>query len=462
MRFSLRDFRGALTKVPWRRPVSPVFPDTLRRPGAWARFAAVAVVALGAASIEAQGTPNLVSVTHAQLVVPAGYSCQIPPPADTIATPLHATLRGTRPSGMQDTAWLRYQRAVLEAVRRALVLPNDIRLAAFSSPFPMPASARRPSADAAPPPQDDKRRAATITRFESDSTDDVQGGRGGVLLDQEDNQPVPYATVSLPEAWETRLTDSTGAWRINRIARGRYSLHVRRIGYTAKDTVVVIGAATPARIDTIHISRAPVRLRRVTVDGKRPSTYVTLMLSTVVAITLDSEGSLRDAHVAASSASGPADTIVVASLRRAGTTDFPTLPEDREHTPVTFDLVISMDEPRPEEESIVVGRVEGAVWATQDQAYLDAAAHPDLLSGLAPKDRVNDITTLQFVVDTSGHIITSTARSPETHPEPVGYHPRPFEALVRESLSQFHFTPARVGACAVPQLVTQSFVLNVK
>lgn len=463
MRFSLRDFRGALTKVPWRRTVSFVFPDTLRRPATWARFAAAAATALGATSVGAQGTPKLARVTHAQLVVPAGYSCQMPPPADTIATLLHATLRGARPRGMQDTAWLRYQTAVLEAVRRALVLQNDIQLAVFSSPFPMAGSLRHPSADAAsPPPRDDKRRAATITRFDSDSAKDVQGEQRGVLLDQEDNQPVPYATVSVPEVGETRLTDSSGAWRISGVATGGYNVHVRRIGYTPKDTVVVIGAETPVRIDTIHMSRSPVRLSRVTVEGKRPSAFVTLMLSTVVAVTLDAEGSLRDAHVATSSASGPADTLIVASLRRAAATDFPALPTDREHTPVTFDVVISMNDPRPEEETIVVGRVDGPVWATQDQAYLDESAHPDLLSGLAPKDRTNDITTLQFVVDASGHPITSTARNADIPPEPVGYHPRPFEARVLGSLAQFHFTPARVGACPVPQLVTQSFVLNVK
>ncbi len=461
MRFSLRDFRGALTKVPWRRTISFVFPDTLGCPGACARFAAAAAVALGAASIGAQGTPNPVSVTHARLVVPAGYSCQMPPPADTIATLLHAALRGTRPNGMQDTAWLRYQRGVLEGVRRALVLPNDIQLAAFSWPFPMPESPRRASADATPP-QDDKRPAATIMRFGSDWREDVRGEQRGVLLDQEDGKPVPYATVTLSEAGERRLTDSSGAWRISGVAPGSYNVHVRRIGYTPKDTVVVIGAETPVRIDTIHMSRAPVRLSRVTVEGKRPSAYVTLMLSTVVTVTLDAEGSLRDAHVAASSASGPADTLIVASLRGAAATDFPALPTDREHTPVTFDVVISMNDPRPEEETIVVGRIEGPVWATQDEAYLDASLHPDLLSGLAPKDRINDITTLQFVVDASGHPITLTARNADTPPEPVGYHPRAFEARVLDSLSQFHFTPARVGACPVPQLVTQSFVLNVR
>ena len=363
---------------------------------------------------------------------------------------------------MQDTAWLRYQRAMLEAVRRALVLPNDIQLAAFSWPFPMPESPRRPSADAAPPPQDHQRRAATIARFESDSTKDVRGEQRGVVLDQEDGKPVPYATVTLSEAGERRLTDSSGAWRISGVAPGSYDVYVRRIGYTPKDTVVVIGAEAPVRIDTIHVSRAPVRLSRVIVKGKRPSAYVTLMLSTVVAVTLDAEGSLRDAHVVASSASGPADTLIVASLRRAAATDFPTLPTDVEHTPVTFDVVISMNDPRPEEETIVVGRVEGPVWATQDEAYLDASPHPDLLSGLAPKGRINDITTLQFVVDASGHPMTSTTRNADTPPEPVGYRPRPFEARVLDSLAQFHFTPARVGACPVPQLVTQSFVLSVR
>jgi hypothetical protein len=196
------------------------------------------------------------------------------------------------------------------------------------------------------------------------------------------------------------------------------------------------------------------------VNGKRPSDYVTLMLSTVVEVTLDAKGSLRDAHIAASSASGPADTSVVASLRRAAATEFPALPVDTAHQPVTFDLVISMDDPPPEEESVVVGRVEGPVWASQSAAYLSESLHPDLWSGLGPRAR-SDMATLQFVVDASGHPIASTARNADTPPEPVGYHPRPFETRVLDSLSKVQFTAARVGACPVPQLVVVNFVLSV-
>src|SRR5215469_9571119 len=181
MRFSVRDCRRALTNAPWRPTVSAVLSDTLGWPGGCARFAAAAVVALGAPSIQAQGAPNLVSVTHARTVVPAGYSCQMLPPMDTIVTLLHATLRGTRPNGMQDTAWVRYERTVLGAVQRAFVLPNEVQLAAFSSPFPMPESSARPDADAAPRPQDHKHRLATVARVGSDSTKDVQGEQRGVL-----------------------------------------------------------------------------------------------------------------------------------------------------------------------------------------------------------------------------------------------------------------------------------------
>lgn len=370
MRFSLREFSRALGSVPWRRTVSALRPDPVRWLCARARSAAIGAAILGAQAVHAQSTSDLVSVTHAQAVLPPGHSCQMPPPADTIAALLFASLRGTRPRGMQDTAWLHYQRTVLDAVRRTFVLPHEIQLAAFSSPFPLPESPAPPDAAAAPPSPDDDSLVATATRVGSDSTKAIRGHQHGVLLDQDDGQPVPSASVSLAEAGETRLTDSSGAWHISGIAPGRYRLRVRRIGYTAKDTVVVVGAEAPTTSDTIRISRAPVRLSRVTVEGERPSAYVTLMMSTVVTVTLDAEGSLKDVHVAASSGSAPVDTIVIASLRRtAAATDFPTVPMGTRQKSVTFDLVISMNEPPLAEETVVVGRVEAPVWALQVEHY---------------------------------------------------------------------------------------------
>jgi hypothetical protein len=260
------------------------------------------------------------------------------------------------------------------------------------------------------------------------------------------------------------VSDSSGAWHIGGIAPGRYRLRVRRIGYTAKDTVVVIGAEAPIKSDTIRIARAPVRLSRVTVEGERPSAYVTLMMSTVATVTLDAEGSLKDAHVAASSGSAPADAIVIASLRRAAAaTDFPAVPVGSRQKSMTFDLVISMNEPPRGEETVVVGRVEAPVWASRFEASLDDnASQPDVLSETDLRESLGDTATLAFVVDAGGHPITSTARNADARPRPVGYHAHPFEARVLESLSRFHFTPARVGACPVPQLVTQGFGYSVK
>ena len=72
---------------------------------------------------------------------------------------------------------------------------------------------------------------------------DSSGTLAGVLLGQEDGQPVPYGTVLIIETDESQFTDADGHFRIGRIVPGKYTVRARQIGYAPTDTTVRIDSA---------------------------------------------------------------------------------------------------------------------------------------------------------------------------------------------------------------------------
>ena len=58
----------------------------------------------------------------------------------------------------------------------------------------------------------------------------------GVLLGRDDDQPIPYGTVTIIETGDARFTDADGHFRIGRIVPGTYTIRARQIGYAPTDT----------------------------------------------------------------------------------------------------------------------------------------------------------------------------------------------------------------------------------
>jgi hypothetical protein len=189
-----------------------------------------------------------------------------------------------------------------------------------------------------------------------------------------------------------------------------------------------------------------------------PVLSVAPALSSVIVFVLDSAGAVRSARVAASSLSGPADTSLLAAIMEAGATHaFPVAPST-EHGGdlVRFDLVVSTAQPAPGGRAAILGRLAVPTWILRRRVSLADGPQPSL----APDETAamtSDSARLEFVVDDAGRVATSTVRAVSASGAAAGQSERGFLARLIRALPKFQFQPALIGACPVPQIVTQDF-----
>jgi hypothetical protein len=336
---------------------------------------------------------------------------------------------------------------VLGAFSQSFDLPADLPLAAFSWPFEYaPRDNRLLAAPAG---------AATV-RPPIDSSSPPSGTLVGVLLD-ESGHAVASAAVSLAGTTYRRRTDASGGWRMGHLFSGAYVVHLRHIGYAPLDTTLVVRRGPGVTQDTIRVTRIAERLAVVTVTGHNMGRFVVPMMSTVVRMTLSADGSLRGTAIAASSASGVADTAVLTAVRRAATGHpFPRVTSGvRDTAAAILDLVVSMGEPPPGDQTMVVRRLDAPTWPSRAHAQLDSL--PDLTKDLAHRAPRADTVALAFVVNEHGRPLASTAR-PDYPGPPLAhdYKDRFARRLIR-FLSDFQFNEAYVSGCAVPQFIRRRF-----
>ena len=404
-------------------------------------------------------------ITHVRPFFPPDPSCRVDAPSDTIAELVYATLDGTRPTAMRQDKWSQYVSDVLLALRRSFVLPSDLILQAFSWPFPVSTSESvvRDGRGVADTPEDSGR--VTMPGPMPRPSGDSSGALVGVVMGEGEGtrRPLPFASVWLAGASE-RVTDSAGIWRATRLVPGSYGVRVRQVGFAVKDTVLTIRSGPSATLDTVWLSRGSTRSGAL-VKGGRLALYVAPTLSTTVELTLGANGSVQGAHLIASSSSGTADTLVLAAIERAASRhQFPVIDSTGERPRVvTFDLVVSMDQPSTVA-GIALGRVEEPAWPWQHEAALNKRLRqPNFFGNIAAGDPAADTANFEFVVDARGRALPSTARTIRSGSEAARRAPDSrLETRVLQSLSRFYFTPAVVANCPVSQLIRQGFGYSIR
>ena len=86
----------------------------------------------------------------------------------------------------------------------------------------------------------------------------------GLVVDSS-GAPVPFAIVMLADSSRSVLTDSKGIFRIGDLARARYRVRVRHIGFRPAEREVEAGDSLVAVRDTLRLVRMAVMLETVTV-----------------------------------------------------------------------------------------------------------------------------------------------------------------------------------------------------
>jgi len=192
--------------------------------------------------------------------------------------------------------------------------------------------------------------------------------------------------------------------------------------------------------------------------GESPDLEVTPTLSTVLLFTLDATGTLRSAHVVATSLSPGADTSMLAMVERAAAAhDFPPLPaEESGQDSVPLYLVVESVAPAPGTRAAVLGQLEVPVWRLARPARLAAGTQPADASRLGRDATHADSVRVKVVVDPAGHAVMRTARL-EVSPLSAGRPASESAARLLAMLTEFRFEPALIGSCRVPELVIQSF-----
>ncbi len=191
-------------------------------------------------------------------------------------------------------------------------------------------------------------------------------------------------------------------------------------------------------------------------SGEQPL-EVSPALSTVIRFTLDSDGTLMQARVAASARSGGADTSLLALLARAASAHaFPSVPRGPDRpSSVDFDLLVSLTEPVEDLRSAVLGRLEVPVWTLSQKATLASDASGATPSGQGSAARTDSVS-VEMVVDPDGRAVVSSARALTlSDHQRAAAQDDSGRARMAQSLEALHFDPARIGACRVPQLVIQ-------
>jgi Carboxypeptidase regulatory-like domain/TonB-dependent Receptor Plug Domain len=188
-------------------------------------------------------------------------------------------------------------------------------------------------------------------------------------------------------------------------------------------------------------------------------------LSSVIGFTIDSAGALVEAHVAASSLSGAADTSMLVMLAQAAAAhDFPPVPSSATGSgPARFSLVVASGEPPPGAQAAVIGRISVPVWHQSRAARLvpqprrgDAAPVRGGAAGAGGVDSV----TVEAVIDAQGRAETTTARvirragSPATDASASG-----IDVRAGQVLSSLRFEPAQIAGCPIAELVVQQIAV---
>ncbi len=109
----------------------------------------------------------------------------------------------------------------------------------------------------------------TIVPRTSSADADSSGTIVGSLVDQDNGEPVPYATAALLGTEYSRFADASGHFRLVRLTPRRYVLRARQIGYAPLDTTLAVTSGVVATV-TLRMHRIPVLLKLVRVIGHRP------------------------------------------------------------------------------------------------------------------------------------------------------------------------------------------------
>jgi hypothetical protein len=174
-------------------------------------------------------------------------------------------------------------------------------------------------------------------------------------------------------------------------------------------------------------------------------------LSSVIEFTVDSGGALMEAHVAAASLSGAADTSMLVMLAQAaGARDIPPVPiSSRGRGVARFDLVISSGGVAPGGLAAVIGRVAVPVWHLSRPARL---VQKPRRAGASDADSV----TIEAVVDAKGRADTTTARMIRRSAAAGAGDASGIGLRAGQILSSLQFEPAQIAGCSVAEIVDQA------
>ncbi len=85
---------------------------------------------------------------------------------------------------------------------------------------------------------------------------DTTGTVHGIVLSSEHQQPLAFATITLDSTAATVFADSSGSFRIGKVAAGRHHLRARELGYSPLDTTVEVQSAQTIEL-VLALGRIP-------------------------------------------------------------------------------------------------------------------------------------------------------------------------------------------------------------
>ncbi len=104
---------------------------------------------------------------------------------------------------------------------------------------------------------------------------DSTGAVAAALVDAASGEPIPYGTVTLGGTGHESFADARGRFRFTGLPLGTYHLQARQIGYSPRDTTIVLTAIATSVDATLKMQRIPLRLPIVAVLGAQARGCVT-------------------------------------------------------------------------------------------------------------------------------------------------------------------------------------------
>ncbi len=104
----------------------------------------------------------------------------------------------------------------------------------------------------------------------ADAQRPAAGGGAGVVrgaVRSTSGEAIPYASIALLPGHSARFTDDSGSFAFSGVAAGTYHLVARQVGYTPRDTVVVVEPGATVTI-ALGLERFVVELSAITVVGE--------------------------------------------------------------------------------------------------------------------------------------------------------------------------------------------------